>query len=204
MEEENVAGPSSQKKPRKQVPGSDLNRPERRQVAKDAKTIVHELTADNVNVQSNSNPSFSVSSDDSVEINFSTNFNSSVISECLDDISSEIYESDVHSNSSSLFDGNSEISDCSSDPTVPVPFLKDELIFWAKKHNITNNATTDLLHVLKPFFPDLPLDSRTLLSTPREIDVKSCSGGSFVYFGIEKMFYFKLQKVLMKIPQDTL
>lgn len=59
-------------------------------------------------------------------------------------------------------------------------------MFWAKQFNIPNNATTSMLHILKPRFPNLPLDSRTLLETPRSINIVDCSGGSLVYFGLEK------------------
>ncbi|XP_054723470.1 uncharacterized protein LOC129233475 [Uloborus diversus] len=66
------------------------------------------------------------------------------------------------------------------DISAPTNVLRN----WAKKFNIPNNATTELLHNLKPYLPNIPLDARTLHKTPRSLNVQNCCGGSFIYFGI--------------------
>lgn len=64
--------------------------------------------------------------------------------------------------------------------------LIDQLHIWSSKHNITNAALTDLLHILKPNNSFLPLDARTLLQTPKTVDVVKCDSGSYIYFGLEQ------------------
>ncbi|GBO24127.1 hypothetical protein AVEN_105168-1 [Araneus ventricosus] len=80
-------------------------------------------------------------------------------------------------------DGNlSSDSDCE----VIAPNLTEQLHLWSQKHNISHAAIIDLLHILKHSHSSLLLDSRTLLHTPRTVDVVSCDEGSFVYFGLER------------------
>lgn len=55
---------------------------------------------------------------------------------------------------------------------------------WSIKHNITHSALSELLHIIHNSFPNLPLDSRTLLKTPRFIPTETCEEGSLVYFGL--------------------
>ncbi|GBM01855.1 hypothetical protein AVEN_218975-1 [Araneus ventricosus] len=85
-------------------------------------------------------------------------------------------------NSSSSDSNLSSDSDCE----LIAPNLTDQLLLWSQKHNISHAAIIDLLLILKPYHSSLPLDSRTLLHTPRTVDVVSCDEGSFVYFGLER------------------
>lgn len=63
--------------------------------------------------------------------------------------------------------------------------LKTELRLWALRHNINLSAMNDLLHLLAKFGLSLPLDSRTLLHTPREVSVFSnVSPGEYFHNGI--------------------
>ncbi|GBO05421.1 hypothetical protein AVEN_181884-1 [Araneus ventricosus] len=68
------------------------------------------------------------------------------------------------------------------DCEVIAPNLPEQ---WSQKHNISQHQA-DLLHILKPSHSSLTLDSRTLLHTPRTVDVVTCDEGSFVYFGLEQ------------------
>lgn len=70
--------------------------------------------------------------------------------------------------------------------------LADSLITWSNQFNISQSALSGLLHILKPYNLKLPLDARTLLQTPRVLNVRTCSGGSFMYFGIENQILEKL------------
>ncbi|EFN76345.1 hypothetical protein EAI_06447, partial [Harpegnathos saltator] len=56
---------------------------------------------------------------------------------------------------------------------------------WAMLHNIEHFAINNLLSILKPDHPELPLDARTLLRTPKQINVKYVDPGIYYHFGIE-------------------
>lgn len=57
---------------------------------------------------------------------------------------------------------------------------------WAVKHNISRSSLTDLLHILVPYHPSLPVDSRTLLDTPTSSpNIIKLDTGNFYYFGLE-------------------
>lgn len=63
--------------------------------------------------------------------------------------------------------------------------LPDSLRVWATTHNVTHSCLRDLLGILNRHVNNiLPLDPRTLLVTPRSINVQNIGGGEFVYFGI--------------------
>lgn len=67
--------------------------------------------------------------------------------------------------------------------------LTTSLKLWYKKHNVKQNALSDLLKLLKSTTTEgacLPVDSRSFLKTPRNICVEEKCGGEFVYFGILK------------------
>lgn len=59
---------------------------------------------------------------------------------------------------------------------------KERLRQWALKYNISKRAVSDLLKILISFgFTWLPNDSRTLLSTPRYIEMDNLTNGKFWY-----------------------
>ncbi|VEN59027.1 unnamed protein product [Callosobruchus maculatus] len=63
--------------------------------------------------------------------------------------------------------------------------FKDELRLWAVSHNIPQNAVTDLLGILRSHTSHLlPKDCRTLLKTPRAIDISPLGNGSYCHFGL--------------------
>lgn len=67
----------------------------------------------------------------------------------------------------------------------------NELKTWAINHNITHCALKDLLLILKnqPELKEIniPKDPRTLLNTPKHLDIKNInSSGTYFHFGIEK------------------
>lgn len=77
---------------------------------------------------------------------------------------------------------------------------QEKLRRWALKYNIAKHAISDLLKILISlgiFW--LPKDSRTLLSTPRYIEMVKLTNGQFWYNGIEKnlrMIYANLSSDL--------
>ena len=66
--------------------------------------------------------------------------------------------------------------------------IRDELRAWSLKHNVTLNATSDLLKLLRPKLPNtsLPSDARTLMKTPRSQNIVSLGGGKYCHLGLEK------------------
>ena len=63
--------------------------------------------------------------------------------------------------------------------------LRDSLVNWALQYGINLDAVGGLLQILKPLHPTLPKSARTLLSTPRKVNVKTLSdNGSYYHFGL--------------------
>jgi hypothetical protein len=67
--------------------------------------------------------------------------------------------------------------------------LNSNLGQWAITHNITHSAISSLLEVLKPyvnsrFSQNLPKHPRTLLKTPRSVQIISLGNGQFYHFGL--------------------
>lgn len=93
------------------------------------------------------------------------------------------------SENSSNVDFGTEVSKFNHENLVEDLKLTDSLKLWYKKHNVNQNALSDLLKILKRTTTEgqnLPSDSRSFLKTPRSICVENKCGGEFVYFGILK------------------
>ena len=94
-----------------------------------------------------------------------------------------------HSDSISISDLETSLGFSSSKENENVTniSLNDSLRIWATTHNVTHTCVRDLIKILNPHVNNiLPEDPRTLLKTPRNIQVQKVSGGDFVYFGIMK------------------
>lgn len=78
--------------------------------------------------------------------------------------------------------------------------LKEKIISWAVKHAITKRALNDLLSILITFgFDMLPKDSRTLMKTPKRVEIRELSSGHLWYFGIKKwleLIFHNLQNAI--------
>lgn len=56
--------------------------------------------------------------------------------------------------------------------------IRESLRRWVLKFNISKRAVNDLLNLLISFgFKSLPRDSRSLLTTPRSVELKSVTNG---------------------------
>lgn len=65
--------------------------------------------------------------------------------------------------------------------------IRQDLAEWASKHNCTRSILNELLYILcRHGHNSLPADGRTLLQTPRNVDVLYRCGGQYAYFGTEK------------------
>ena len=65
--------------------------------------------------------------------------------------------------------------------------LTSALADWAIKFHIPAIALTFLLHILQAYHPCLPQDSRTILKTKVNYDVKNLASGSYYYFGLRNI-----------------
>lgn len=76
-----------------------------------------------------------------------------------------------------------------------------ELRKWAIERHISHLAVTDLLRILSPYHPELPLDFHTLLKTPIFTQINKLETGEFCYLGLN----IALKNVLsQKYTQDCL
>ena len=67
---------------------------------------------------------------------------------------------------------------------------------WAVEYKVTQVAFTALLHIFKDYnIGNLPKDARTVLKTPRRVDVSEISGGDHIHFDISQRIYNILEKV---------
>lgn len=75
------------------------------------------------------------------------------------------------------------------DPKSDEEIFKENLHNWAFNYNITRRALNDLLKMLNKFgVKFLPLDSRTVLKTPKNIQVLDVANGKMWYNGLEDCF----------------
>jgi len=64
--------------------------------------------------------------------------------------------------------------------------FKSEIKQWTINHKICLNALTSLLQILnRKTTVIFPTDARTLMTTPRKINIISMANGSYCHFGVE-------------------
>lgn len=110
------------------------------------------------------------------EIEGNSSSSSSTNSDCessLDFEELQLFPLSRSSNSSSSDDFN--VTDC-----------RAELAKWSITHNITNDATSALLKILRKHscFQSMPCDSRTLLKTKKSVKILDIGNGKLCYFGL--------------------
>ncbi|XP_047137496.2 uncharacterized protein LOC105849210 isoform X1 [Hydra vulgaris] len=91
----------------------------------------------------------------------------------------------------------STLSDDTDDNNKSDEFtLGNKLQDWAITYRVSHSALGSLLRILNPLHSNLPIDSRTLLNTRRNVDIKHVAGGEYYYFGvkywIQNIFKFNL------------
>lgn len=91
-------------------------------------------------------------------------------------------------------------SESESEETVDV--VKENLASWSTRFNIHQSATDNLLKLLKehvPILGDLPSTARTLLKTPKHVDISCVSGMDYYHFGLRD----QLINTLKLFPRTT-
>jgi hypothetical protein len=75
--------------------------------------------------------------------------------------------------------------------------FKDKLATWSIENNVTQVATSQLLKLIREEFSvEVPLDARSLLKTPRNVEYLDIGEGKFFYFGIEQQVKSKINSGL--------
>lgn len=97
----------------------------------------------------------------------------------------EEYSSDCPPISSS----DEEIQEDSSGLVETGSSLQSDLAQWVVSSQVTRESCNGLLRLLRKHGCQLPKDKRTLVKTPRSVNISQKCGGQYVYFGIEKALH---------------
>lgn len=111
---------------------------------------------------------------------------------CVDDCS--VYNeppSQLNKNSTMLTADSMNIANESED------LFLNKLKQWALNNKVTHKCLNDIISLIKPKFPFLYKDARTILGTPRNTQVIALDNGEMVYFGVEKELLKTKQKSFM-------
>ncbi|KAJ8909796.1 hypothetical protein NQ315_015316 [Exocentrus adspersus] len=77
-----------------------------------------------------------------------------------------------------------------------------KLKHWATTPPVTHAHVTSLLHILSPYHPELPLDARTLLKTPRSMVAKTLENGHYCHIGLEQGLQILLKRNYKIAPKS--
>lgn len=79
--------------------------------------------------------------------------------------------------------------------------FKNDLITWALSYNINHNACNALIKILQQYTScNFPKDIRTLLQTPRQVNVIDACGGQYFYAGLNNV----IKKIFLKSKEKDI
>lgn len=155
------------------------------------------------NEESSVNYEDNVSANEESSVNYEDNVSASVsfnptFSDSSDEAFSNADFSDFSSDSENFFSDTSTNSDSSSDSdhidnAVNIGDFLREWFHGVKF--LPKSALTSLLKGLRHWFPSLPKDARTLLGTPRNVEITDMGKGLYHNFGLSKVLCTKLQTI---------
>lgn len=90
-----------------------------------------------------------------------------------------------------------------SDAFSDTPDDTKELAEWAAEHNVSHNALSALLKILRQKGLNVPLDARTLMSTTRKCNVINVAGGSYYHFGVKNSIVAALENLDFDLKELT-
>lgn len=117
-----------------------------------------------------------------------------------------VFESTQASTSQSKLDSNSSNSSNSSPSSAKKLNFEGELPIdeflrnWANEFQVKQNCLNSLLKYLKTDYPNLPIDSRTLMRTPKSRRIIDIGPGKYVHIGIRN----NLESYLNNFEPDRL
>lgn len=123
------------------------------------------------------------------------------------------HESDSESNHSDLFDGDLDLSfmlennqgegeEAGAEERSLNDTIKENLIQWGL--GVHRTKVTELLHIIHPIAPWLPLDSRTLLSSMRKVFTRDMPPGRYHHFGFGKGLKILLDSLRLSRPPEKI
>lgn len=77
--------------------------------------------------------------------------------------------------------------------------VKRKLNEIVTKYRIAKEPVNQLLSLLRPFFPHLPKDARTLRSTPRSVPTRDVKPGKYAHLGVEQ----NMRLLIEQLPQPS-
>ncbi|XP_031350483.1 uncharacterized protein LOC116176145 isoform X1 [Photinus pyralis] len=100
-----------------------------------------------------------------------------------------------NSSENCLSDNVPYVSYSVNQPTAaPLKSLTEKLQIWAASENVPHSSVTSLLHILHVYHPELPLDCRSLLKTPRSVKTKDLDNGKYIHFNMKECISNHLSK----------
>lgn len=115
-------------------------------------------------------------------------------------ISSDSSTSSSSSDSPDSFDSSSD--SCNEDWSEKTQFnARAKVRDWALKHNVTNNSLSDILIIFNECGIVLPKDARTILNTPRKIEVFPVPPGHYHHFNLRHILETICLDLGHKCPQ---
>lgn len=109
-----------------------------------------------------------------------------------------------HCNAEDCFN-NDIISNIEEIPrdSVPNQNIRTKLANWVNRKHVPHSVVNNLLDILVPYHPELPLDCRTLLGTPKNLIEKKLETGSYCHIGL-KCGLDNLFSKLQAFPDSTI
>ncbi|CAG9812907.1 unnamed protein product [Phaedon cochleariae] len=89
--------------------------------------------------------------------------------------------------------------ECTNPNFVDKQSMIEDLRSWAVKFSVPLNHVTHLLKILHKHRINVPVDARTLLKTPRSVEVSKVAPGTYSHMGIES----QITRILDILPEGT-
>lgn len=129
---------------------------------------------DSFNLEIDNNDNLDI--DDNDNLNIDDNHNHSFHSSSEDSVGENV-----------IVDGHHSNNEFSSDDNQENLSLDMQLAQWSVKHQITLEATSDLLNTLRLYHPELPKTAEALrMTSKRKVSVKELTNGQYVHLGFLK------------------
>jgi hypothetical protein len=123
--------------------------------------------------------------------------------ECCNLSSDEFSNNELQSNISVASSGSTDSLDVCPVVRKCDKTLSEGLRHWVVKHDVTHAALRDLLEIINDTTESvLPRDPRTIMQTPREINISCVSGGTHAYFGVTHQIISRITDLSSLVNPD--
>lgn len=141
---------------------------------------VAKSTDDELSSNSNQDRHFEINAEHEDDITNNSESQNSDVNEVIVTSDQDSFFSDSSEETASNFEESFE-----NVPSFQSQELEQDLALWATKNKCTRSALNDLLVILRKQGHRLPKDARTLLRTPRTVEIVEKCGGKYLYLGLE-------------------